>query len=160
MIGQSVAVTERRIADGGDAVGDGHAGQAVAVRERQIGDSGDAVGDGHAGQAGAGTERRIPDGGDAVADGYAGQAVAVIERILADGGDAGVDDDCFDFASAAVPRNTGIRSIIRHSAGAGDGQCAGVVQCPGEVIAAGTAGCCFCLLGDKAQNQYQCQGKN
>ena len=49
------------MADGGDAVRDGHVFQAFAVLERRIADGGDAVRDGHAGQAGAGRERRPAD---------------------------------------------------------------------------------------------------
>ncbi len=44
---QSIAAIKRPVADGADAVGDGHARQSSAAIKRPAADGGDAVGDGH-----------------------------------------------------------------------------------------------------------------
>ena len=69
---QGFAIVERRVADGGDTVADGHRGQGAAIGKRIIPDGGDAVTDGHRGQGGASGERIITNGGDAVTDGHRG----------------------------------------------------------------------------------------
>ena len=61
---QARAAIECAIADGCDAVGDGHARQTGAAMERTVTDGCDAVGDGDARQTGAAMERAIADGGD------------------------------------------------------------------------------------------------
>ena len=74
-------------ANGGDAVGDGHAGQPGAAGERLIADGGDAVGDRHAGQPGAAGEGRITNGGETVGESHAGQPAVAGECHNANGGD-------------------------------------------------------------------------
>ena len=133
---KSVTVIERRTANGGDAVRDGHAAQTAATRERLAANGGDTISDGHAGKAVATLERIIANGGDTVRDGHAGQAAATIERIIANGGDAVRDYHHSDiFPIKGIPANLGNRQTLIFRSDLDPGGSAGIVDdhCIGSV---------------------------
>ena len=134
-------------ADGTQALRQGQ-GVHIGAAEGAAADGGQPLRQCHRAQTAVGhkaaiLKRAAPNGGDALGDGHGGNALQTGKGIAADGGHALLHHHLFDVVGIGAPRCAVVRSVlavVRHGAGAGDGQNAVGIQLPAGTVAALAAG--------------------
>nr|WP_235324229.1 hypothetical protein [Anaeromassilibacillus senegalensis] len=145
--GQPGTIIERIDADAAHTSRNGDTDQITTATKRIVADASHAIRDDDIGQAVAVIERIVTDSGHAGRDGDAGYAFAVTERTVADAGYPIAKINRCDITTISIPWGRSRIRIIIHFSRAGDGQLAGAIQCPCQVLAAGAAGrlrCQYC----------------
>ena len=133
---QTAAIRESKISNACYTIGNCYGGQAAAIRESTASYACDAVGNGYGGQTAASRESLVSNVCDAVGNGNGCQTAATFESIVSDACDTVFDDDGFNGTARGIPWCIGIRGVIRHCSGAGDGE-GTIAEVPREVGAAG-----------------------